>query len=282
MTDGEAGSDADAGREDGSETDRGTGRPNADSAKPADQREDADEGSEEATEGPEQTADRDTPGRSASESVDNRSTREASGPADPDTPAGEGVPAEAEGTAEDESAVGGDPTPATEPTVEPEGIDVESLTGPVRRLDPRVRYVWVLGSVIGSLMLGAIAGVVGFFVLNSLLVGPAAFLFLFALGAVLAVLRYRSWAYEVREDSLYLKRGVLTHTRTVVPYVRIQHVDASRGPVERTLGLATVVVYTAGSRGADVSIPGLTTDRADDLQERLKRLAIAAEGEDAV
>jgi len=99
---------------------------------------------------------------------------------------------------------------------------------------------------------------------------------------VLAVLRYRSWSYEVREDSLYLERGVLTHTRTVVPYVRIQHVDASRGPVERALGLATAVVYTAGSRGADVSIPGLTTDRADDLQERLKRLAIAAEGEDAV
>ena len=166
--------------------------------------------------------------------------------------------------------------------VAPEEVDVEELIGPVRKLDPRVRYVWVLGSVMGSLVLGGIAGVVGFVALDRPALGVAVFLFLLGLGAVLAVLRYRSWSYEVREDSLYLERGVLTHTRTVVPYVRIQHVDASRGPVERALGLATAVVYTAGSRGADVSIPGLTTDRADDLQERLKRLAIAAEGEDAV
>jgi membrane protein YdbS with pleckstrin-like domain len=182
-----------------------------------------------------------------------------------------------------------DPTTGTEPLssadgtdVTPDEIDVDELTGPVRKLDPRVRYVWVLGSVVGSLVLAGIVGVAGFLLLDQLLVGPAVFLVLLALGAVMAVLRYRSWSYEVREDSLYLERGVLTHTRTVVPYVRIQHVDASRGPVERTLGLATAVVYTAGSRGADVSIPGLTTDRADDLQERLKRLAIAAEGEDAV
>jgi hypothetical protein len=172
--------------------------------------------------------------------------------------------------------------PGEETGVSPEEVDVEELTGPVRKLDPKVRYVWVLGSVMGSLVLGGIAGVVGFVALDRPLLGVAVFLFLLALGAVLAVLRYRSWSYEVREDSLYLERGVITHTRTVVPYVRIQHVDASRGPVERALGLATAVVYTAGSRGADVSIPGLTTGRADDLQERLKRLAIAAEGEDAV
>ncbi len=56
----------------------------------------------------------------------------------------------------------------------------------------------------------------------------------------------------------------------------------SRGPLERGLGLASVVVYTAGSRGADVTIPGVALDRADDLQARLKQLAIVAEGEDAV
>jgi len=205
---------------------------------------------------------------------------------DPEPAAGNGAEANRAGTdppgrdAEPAATTGDHSTEGSEVT--PEEIDVDELTGPVRRLDPRVRYVWVLGSVVGALVLGGIAGVVGFVAFDRPLLGPAVFLFLLGLGAVLAVLRYRSWSYEVREDSLYLERGVLTHTRTVVPYVRIQHVDASRGPVERALGLATAVVYTAGSRGADVSIPGLTTDRADDLQERLKRLAIAAEGEDAV
>ncbi len=46
-------------------------------------------------------------------------------------------------------------------------------------------------------------------------------------------------------------------TDTSVPYVRVQHVDTTRGPVERAIGLASVVVYTAGTRGADITIPGL-------------------------
>jgi membrane protein YdbS with pleckstrin-like domain len=75
---------------------------------------------------------------------------------------------------------------------------------------------------------------------------------------------------------------VITHVRTVVPFVRVQHVDTQRGPVERALGLASVVVYTAGSRQADVTIPGLTPERADALQERLREMAIESEPEDAV
>ena len=161
--------------------------------------------------------------------------------------------------------------------------DVTELTGPRRTLDPGIQVVWVLKGVVPSLVLGGIVGV-AFAVLpvGGPWVGAAVVLVAFVLSAVLSVLRYRSWAYEVREDSLYLERGVITHVQTVAPYVRIQHVDASRGPIERAFGLASTVVYTAGSRGADVSIPGLSPADAEDLQARLKRLAIAAEGEDAV
>jgi membrane protein YdbS with pleckstrin-like domain len=99
---------------------------------------------------------------------------------------------------------------------------------------------------------------------------------------VLVFLRYRRWRFEVAEDAVYLERGVLTHVTSVVPFVRVQHVDSQRGPVERAVGLASVVVYTAGSRGADVTIPGLSPDRADALRERLRRLAIESETDDAV
>jgi membrane protein YdbS with pleckstrin-like domain len=161
--------------------------------------------------------------------------------------------------------------------------DLDDLTGPDRRLEPRVRYAWLLQSTIGAVVLGAVVGVAGAFLLDdAVLPGAAVFTVAFAAGAVMAFARYRRWRYRVREDSLFLDRGVLTQVRTVVPFVRIQHVDVSRGPVERALGLATVVVYTAGSRGADVAVPGLTPDRADDLQRRLEQLTIVAEGEDAV
>lgn len=166
--------------------------------------------------------------------------------------------------------------------LDPDSVDVEALTGPQRELDPRVRLVWILRTGLVALVLGGLTGTAGILTPLPTWIGPAVFTVAFALGVALALARYRSWSYRIREDSLFLDRGVITRVQTVVPYVRIQHVDASRGPVERLFGLATVVVYTAGSRGADVSIPGLTPERAEDLQDRLKRLAIAAEGEDAV
>ena len=151
-----------------------------------------------------------------------------------------------------------------------------------RELDPSIRVLWGLWTAVGvavltSILTGGIGAAGGPVVLGGL-----ALVVLFGLGAGLVVLRYRRWIYQVRGDSLYLERGVLVHRRTHVPYVRIQHVDTSRGPLERWLGLSTLVVYTAGSRGADVSIPGLEPAEATDLQQRVKRLAIEAEGDDAL
>ncbi|WP_123534844.1 PH domain-containing protein [Halosimplex salinum] len=117
---------------------------------------------------------------------------------------------------------------------------------------------------------------------NAVGVGAVVFLLLALYGLARTLYLYRSWRYVVREESLYLTRGVFTKVQTVVPYVRVQHIDTRRSAFERALGLSRLVVYTAGSRGADVTIPGLTPERAEDLQSRLERLAIASEDEDAV
>ncbi|MBB6645341.1 PH domain-containing protein [Halobellus ruber] len=155
----------------------------------------------------------------------------------------------------------------------------------MNRLHPRVRLLWMGRAVITAAILAGVAVAITRFLAPPWLPGwtPAAVFVGFAsLGIVLAILRYRVWRFEVRGDSLYLERGVFTRVRTVVPFVRIQHVDTSRSPIERLIGLASTVVYTAGSRGADVSVPGLGPGDADDLRERLKRLAIRSESEDAV
>ena len=151
-------------------------------------------------------------------------------------------------------------------------------------LNPRVRLVWGVGVAVTALVLGGGAAVLDRFALGAgVWVGLAIAVGALALGAAYVAVKYRVWRFDVRKDDLYLERGVLTRVNTVVPFVRVQHVDTQRGPVERTLGLASVVVYTAGSRGADVTIPGLTPERADDLQEQLRRLAIESEREtDAV
>lgn len=184
----------------------------------------------------------------------------------------------------------GDPPP---PSVAAKaGIDEDILDVP-RKLESMVRLQWIIRSTIGAVVIGVVTAVVAYVisiettylaadVRTAAAIGGTVF-GLFALyGVVRAVLLYRSWVYVIRVDSLYLSRGVFTRVRTVVPYIRVQHIDTTRRPLERLLGLSTLVVYTAGSRGADVTIPGLTPDRASTLQRRLKRLAIDSEEEDAV
>lgn len=151
-----------------------------------------------------------------------------------------------------------------------------------RSLSPLVQIRWGIRVTIGAIIVGLVA----MFGLEVIGVDPrfggAVVGVLVLLGLLWVFLYYRLWVYQIQEDAIYLERGVVTHVRSLVPYVRIQHVDTSRSPLERMLGLSTLVVYTAGSRGADVSIPGLQPDEARDLQKRVKELAIEAEGDDAL
>ena len=153
----------------------------------------------------------------------------------------------------------------------------------MERINSRIQLYWGLGALLLSAVVGGVAAG-ALFLLDW---GQPSFAFApFGLVAILALLhvlfRYRIWRFELQDDALFLHRGVLTRVRTVVPYVRVQHVDTQRNPIERVLGLSRVVVYTAGSRGADVAIPGLRPDRADALQERLRTLAGEHDTDDGV
>lgn len=165
------------------------------------------------------------------------------------------------------------------------GLDPEQIleyTTDRRSLAPHVQLEWGVWTSVYVVVLTLVFT----FVLGNLgvdpRVGTLVLIVLFITGIIWVTLRYRKWVYQIRADAIYLERGVVTHRRSLVPYVRIQHVDTRRGVLERWLGLSTLVVYTAGSRGADVSIPGLEPDEARDLQQRVKELAIEAEGGDAL
>lgn len=148
-------------------------------------------------------------------------------------------------------------------------------------LDSGVRIVWGVGALLSAFFVGVVVGVADRVLLHVGLIGPVAGVIVAVLALPFVFTRYRVWRFEIQSDALYLERGVITRIESAVPYVRIQHVDTQRGPVERLAGLASIVVYTAGSRGADVTIPGLKPERADEIQNRLRELAIESE-EDAV
>ncbi len=86
--------------------------------------------------------------------------------------------------------------------------------------------------------------------------------------------RCRSWAYEERGDDLVVSRGVLFRRVSVVPYGRMQFVDVTAGPFERSFGLATVQLHTAAA-ASNARIPGLERVEADRLRDQLARLGEA-------
>jgi len=98
-----------------------------------------------------------------------------------------------------------------------------------------------------------------------------------ALGVVagwLARRRVRAWRYAEREDDLLVQRGLLFSRLSVVPYGRMQFIDVTAGPFERSFGLATVRMHTAAA-ASDARIPGLSSAEAARLRDRLAELGEA-------
>ena len=75
-----------------------------------------------------------------------------------------------------------------------------------------------------------------------------------------------------RADDVQLQavRGWLIHVDTIVPFVRVQHIDVTRGPLEKLFGTATLVIHTAGTHNNVVVVPGLAPERADALRSMIR------------
>lgn len=82
--------------------------------------------------------------------------------------------------------------------------------------------------------------------------------------------RYQARGYQLGEDRLRVVRGLLFRRDTVVPFGRVQHIDVQQGPLERGYGLATLVLHTAGTHNASVSLPGLAHDDALAMREEIR------------
>jgi hypothetical protein len=81
---------------------------------------------------------------------------------------------------------------------------------------------------------------------------------------------YRRLRYRLSEQLLQVVRGWLFHTDTVVPLVRVQHLDVVRGPFDKMFGTASLVVHTAGTHNSIVTVPGLAPDRAAAMRDIIR------------
>lgn len=80
--------------------------------------------------------------------------------------------------------------------------------------------------------------------------------------------RVRAWGFAERADDLLVKRGVMFRRMSVIPYGRMQYVEITAGPLERSFGLATVQMHTAAA-ASDARVPGLPAAEAARLRDQL-------------
>ena len=88
--------------------------------------------------------------------------------------------------------------------------------------------------------------------------------------AVVPKVRMARFRYAIREDEIDLLHGILVRKRTLIPMVKIQHVDTKQGPILRRFGLLAVTFSTAAGNH---EIPALNAARAEEVQARIARLA---------
>lgn len=86
--------------------------------------------------------------------------------------------------------------------------------------------------------------------------------------------RVAAWGYAERHQDLMVRRGVLIRRQSVIPYGRMQYIDVTAGPIERSLGLATLRMHTAAA-ASDARIPGLDQAVAAALRDKLAALGEA-------
>ncbi len=109
-------------------------------------------------------------------------------------------------------------------------------------------------------------------------VWAAAAAFLASRAIVWPPVSFRHQTYRLHPQGIDIRRGVFWRTTISVPRSRVQHTDVAQGPLERSYGLGRLVVYTAGSSHARVSLEGLAHTRA----LRIRDYLLPGEGSDAV
>ncbi|MBK8054764.1 MAG: PH domain-containing protein [Saprospiraceae bacterium] len=97
---------------------------------------------------------------------------------------------------------------------------------------------------------------------------------------VLAIKSYDYEGYAIREKDILYKSGIFFRSVLVIPFNRVQHCETEQGPIERWFGLTQLSLFTAGGSGSDLSIPGLTQEKANALKNFITQKVAKSDDEE--
>lgn len=90
-----------------------------------------------------------------------------------------------------------------------------------------------------------------------------------AIGWLTAGVRYRSWRFELTDEWIHARWGVITRHAATIPRNRVQTLTSENGPLDRLLGLTSITVHTAGAGAPNLSIPHLEDTTVEWLRSEL-------------
>ena len=133
----------------------------------------------------------------------------------------------------------------------------------------RIRGAAAGGFIVAAAAVGEVLLQGEFDVPWGLLLGPA-LLILVYLALWAPPRRYRAWGYGLDGEELQVRRGVWTRVHTLVPLDHVQHIDVSQGPLERAVGICSLVLHTAGTLHSQIVVPGLTRESAERIRDEIR------------
>lgn len=93
--------------------------------------------------------------------------------------------------------------------------------------------------------------------------------FFFFLAHFWPKISHRHISWKSSDVGMEIRYGVLWKHRVVVPIARVQHVDVSQGPLQRSFDLGKLIIYTAGTKNSSVELDGLQHAQALRLRDQL-------------
>ena len=97
-----------------------------------------------------------------------------------------------------------------------------------------------------------------------------------------SILSYLFFRYQIRDDSILIRQGVIKKKQLDIKFERIQGVNTQQNPVYRALGLVTISFDTAGSAASEGNLPAVTRDFANALRERIVGKNVPQAADDSV
>ncbi len=156
---------------------------------------------------------------------------------------------------------------------DPDALNASEGLDPV---DPAYTHVLRIATLLNLLPVAIGATVLDLLVIRTI-GGPFGLLTVAAwlLGTIVVVTfpsrRVSRWGFKIGAGKLRVARGWLFRVDTIVPFVRVQHIDVGQGPIERLFGLSHLVVHTSGTHNSTVTLPGLHADLAAAMRETIRR-----------